>query len=90
MLFAGNQRFLYPQHQPGPMPGPSVVSDEDDGLGPLPSGWEKRVQPEGQPFISPRNIPRITPYFGFRTHLLCQSQEPYDPMGGSPDPRSGN
>jgi hypothetical protein len=45
---AGNQRFLYPQFQPGPYPGTSVVvEDDDDGLGSLPPGWEKRVQPEG-------------------------------------------
>ncbi|KAJ8966678.1 hypothetical protein NQ317_004660 [Molorchus minor] len=47
----GNQRFLYPQHQPGPAPGPSVAADEDDGLGPLPSGWERRVQPEGRVYF---------------------------------------
>lgn len=39
----GNQRFLYPQQQ-GPIPGPSTLSEDDDHLGPLPSGWEKRVQ----------------------------------------------
>ncbi|CAG9823383.1 unnamed protein product [Phaedon cochleariae] len=48
----GNQRFLYPQHQPAPVPGPSASSaavvEEDDGLGPLPSGWEKRMQTEGK------------------------------------------
>lgn len=44
----GNQRFLYPQHQPGPVAGPSALVDDDDGLGPLPSGWERRVQPDGK------------------------------------------
>ncbi|XP_056646971.1 E3 ubiquitin-protein ligase Su(dx) [Diorhabda sublineata] len=47
----GNQRFLYPQHQAGPVAGPSVIADEDDGLGPLPSGWERRVQPEGRVYF---------------------------------------
>ncbi|XP_023028955.1 suppressor of deltex [Leptinotarsa decemlineata] len=50
----GNQRFLYSQHQPtgpAPAPGPSAVSDEDDGLGALPAGWEKRVQPEGRVYF---------------------------------------
>lgn len=50
VISLGNQRFLYPQHQPAPVPGPgpSVVAEEDDGLGVLPSGWERRVQPEGE------------------------------------------
>ncbi|ERL86970.1 hypothetical protein D910_04373 [Dendroctonus ponderosae] len=50
----GNQRFLYPQYQAGPAPGPSAAStavEEDDGLGPLPSGWERRVQPEGRVYF---------------------------------------
>jgi atrophin-1 interacting protein 5 (WW domain-containing E3 ubiquitin protein ligase 1) len=48
----GNQRFLYPQFQPGPYPGTSVVvEDDDDGLGSLPPGWEKRVQPEGRVYF---------------------------------------
>lgn len=32
------------------MPGPSTVVDEDDGLGALPAGWEKRIQPEGEKY----------------------------------------
>lgn len=44
----GNQRFLYPQHQPGPVAGTSALVDDDDGLGPLPSGWERRIQPDGR------------------------------------------
>lgn len=39
----GNQRFLYSQ-QPTPIAGPSTATDEDDHLGPLPAGWERRVQ----------------------------------------------
>lgn len=52
MKFVGNQRFLYPQHQPAPVPGPSALVDDDDGLGPLPSGWERRVQPDGKYYFS--------------------------------------
>ncbi|KAF7283441.1 hypothetical protein GWI33_000526 [Rhynchophorus ferrugineus] len=46
----GNQRFLYPQVQlgNGPVAGTSTAVEDDDGLGPLPPGWEKRVQPEGR------------------------------------------
>ncbi|CAG9771972.1 unnamed protein product [Ceutorhynchus assimilis] len=50
----GNQRFLYPQYQAGPAPGPSVPApptEEDEALGPLPSGWERRVQPEGRVYF---------------------------------------
>ncbi|XP_046987642.1 E3 ubiquitin-protein ligase Su(dx) [Schistocerca americana] len=41
----GNQRFLYPQHTSG---AASTVDSEEDNLGPLPAGWEKRVQPDGR------------------------------------------
>ncbi|XP_018324568.1 E3 ubiquitin-protein ligase Su(dx) [Agrilus planipennis] len=46
----GNQRFLYPtQPQITSSAGPSASpADEDDGLGPLPPGWERRVQPDGR------------------------------------------
>lgn len=46
----GNQRFLYPQAGGQPVvAGPSTaVADEDDALGPLPAGWERRKQPEGR------------------------------------------
>lgn len=47
----GNQRFLYPQHQVSQMPGPSMLTDDEDELGPLPAGWEKRVQPEGRVYF---------------------------------------
>lgn len=51
--FQGNQRFLYPQQQSGPVPGPSTaVPEEDDGLGPLPPDWERRVQPEGNSVLN--------------------------------------
>ncbi|XP_024870767.1 E3 ubiquitin-protein ligase Su(dx) [Temnothorax curvispinosus] len=46
----GNQRFLYPQaHGSQASAGPSTsMVDDDDALGPLPAGWEKRKQPEGR------------------------------------------
>ncbi|XP_011056497.1 PREDICTED: E3 ubiquitin-protein ligase Su(dx) [Acromyrmex echinatior] len=46
----GNQRFLYPQaHSSQASVGPSTsMVDDDDALGPLPAGWEKRKQPEGR------------------------------------------
>ncbi|KAH0552405.1 E3 ubiquitin-protein ligase Su(dx) [Cotesia glomerata] len=47
----GNQRFLYPQAGGQPVvagPSTSVATDEDDALGPLPAGWERRKQPEGR------------------------------------------
>ncbi|XP_012273035.1 E3 ubiquitin-protein ligase Su(dx) [Orussus abietinus] len=47
----GNQRFLYPQAHGGQaaVAGPSTSTvDEDDALGPLPAGWERRKQPEGR------------------------------------------
>ncbi|XP_076247280.1 suppressor of deltex [Calliopsis andreniformis] len=46
----GNQRFLYPQAHSGQtaIAGPSTSTDDDDALGPLPAGWERRQQPEGR------------------------------------------
>ncbi|XP_029039665.1 E3 ubiquitin-protein ligase Su(dx) isoform X1 [Osmia bicornis bicornis] len=47
----GNQRFLYSQSygNPAALPGPSTSTvDDDDVLGPLPAGWERRKQPEGR------------------------------------------
>ncbi|XP_066598927.1 E3 ubiquitin-protein ligase Su(dx) [Prorops nasuta] len=47
----GNQRFLYPQAHGSQVPiaGPSSSTvDDDDALGPLPAGWERRKQPEGR------------------------------------------
>ncbi|XP_043252279.1 E3 ubiquitin-protein ligase Su(dx) [Colletes gigas] len=47
----GNQRFLYPQAHGGQtaVAGPSIsTADDDDALGPLPAGWERRKQPEGR------------------------------------------
>ncbi|XP_076281171.1 suppressor of deltex [Lasioglossum baleicum] len=47
----GNQRFLYPQAHgnQAAVAGPSMSTvDDDDALGPLPAGWERRKQPEGR------------------------------------------
>lgn len=33
---------------PSPGPPPLAVEEEDDRMGPLPNGWEKRVQPDGR------------------------------------------
>ncbi|XP_063229832.1 E3 ubiquitin-protein ligase Su(dx) [Bacillus rossius redtenbacheri] len=44
----GNQRFLYPQHSATATPAPE---QEEDALGPLPAGWEKRVQPDGRVYF---------------------------------------
>ncbi|XP_063989823.1 E3 ubiquitin-protein ligase Su(dx) [Diachasmimorpha longicaudata] len=48
----GNQRFLYPQaHGAQPVvagPSTSAAVEDDDALGPLPAGWERRKQPEGR------------------------------------------
>ncbi|EAA14748.3 AGAP009074-PA, partial [Anopheles gambiae str. PEST] len=50
IISQGNQRFLYPQHaqQSNSI---SVAHEEDDGLGPLPDGWEKRVQPDNRVYF---------------------------------------
>ncbi len=53
-----NQRFLYPDSQGGPggAGGPprgpgSNGAEEGDPLGPLPDGWEKRVEPNGRVYF---------------------------------------
>ncbi|XP_066994660.1 E3 ubiquitin-protein ligase Su(dx) isoform X1 [Anabrus simplex] len=45
----GNQRFLYPQHTAATTS--SVPEQEEDSLGALPAGWEKRVQPDGRVYF---------------------------------------
>ncbi|XP_044743916.1 E3 ubiquitin-protein ligase Su(dx) isoform X2 [Chrysoperla carnea] len=89
----GNQRFLYPQ-QPAPpaiLPGAAAipssstmssvaVPEEDDGLGPLPAGWEMRMQPEGRPyFVNHKN--RTTQWEDPRTQgqELGQEELPLPP-----------
>lgn len=79
----GNQRFLYPQHSagaigPGPAPGPSALTEEDDGLGPLPASWEKRVQPDGRVyFVNHKNRttqwedPRTQGYVKKNRGVIC-------------------
>lgn len=48
----GNQRFLYPQHAQSSNTTPAVVTqDEDETLGALPDGWEKRVQPDNRTYF---------------------------------------
>ncbi|XP_011881424.1 PREDICTED: E3 ubiquitin-protein ligase Su(dx) isoform X2 [Vollenhovia emeryi] len=44
----GNRRFLYPQGSQAVASPLSCMVDDDDALGPLPTGWEKRKQPEGR------------------------------------------
>jgi len=49
----GNQRFLYPQYSSSTVP---VPEQEEDSLGALPAGWEKRIQPDGRVyFVNHRN-----------------------------------
>ncbi|XP_050076847.1 E3 ubiquitin-protein ligase Su(dx) [Anopheles maculipalpis] len=50
IISQGNQRFLYPQHAQQSN-STSVAHEEDDGLGPLPDGWEKRVQPDSRVYF---------------------------------------
>lgn len=45
----GNQRFLYPQQAQSSTATP--VQEEDDGLGLLPDGWEKRLQPDSRVYF---------------------------------------
>ncbi|XP_017786420.1 PREDICTED: E3 ubiquitin-protein ligase Su(dx) [Nicrophorus vespilloides] len=47
----GNQRFLYQPQQPAIAGTSAAAPEEDDSLGTLPSGWEKRVQPEGRVYF---------------------------------------
>lgn len=48
-----NQRFLYPQQQQGPVPSTSATSaqEDEDVLGPLPDGWERRAQPDSRVYF---------------------------------------
>uniref|UniRef100_A0A182YFH2 HECT-type E3 ubiquitin transferase n=1 Tax=Anopheles stephensi TaxID=30069 RepID=A0A182YFH2_ANOST len=50
IISQGNQRFLYPQHAQQSN-STSAAHEEDDGLGPLPDGWEKRVQPDNRVYF---------------------------------------
>ncbi|KAL1124232.1 hypothetical protein AAG570_002002, partial [Ranatra chinensis] len=75
----GNQRFLYP-NTTGGATGVSAGED-DDGLGTLPSGWEKRVQPDGRVyFVNHKN--RTTQWEDPRTQgQEIGSDEPPLPPG---------
>lgn len=51
VMTQGNQRFLYPQHAQQSNTTQAPVQDEEDGLGALPDGWEKRVQPDNRVYF---------------------------------------
>lgn len=51
VMTQGNQRFLYPQHAQASNTTQAPVQDDDDGLGTLPDGWEKRVQPDNRVYF---------------------------------------
>jgi NEDD4-like E3 ubiquitin-protein ligase WWP1 len=53
VMTQGNQRFLYPQHaqQSNTTQAPAQDEEEEGGLGPLPDGWEKRVQPDNRVYF---------------------------------------
>jgi NEDD4-like E3 ubiquitin-protein ligase WWP1 len=51
VMTQGNQRFLYPQHAQQSNTTQAPAQDDDDGLGPLPDGWEKRVQPDNRVYF---------------------------------------
>lgn len=65
-----NQRFLYPDRNNG--------TTEDDTLGPLPDGWEKRVEPNGRVyFVNHKN--RTTQWDDPRTQGKQKGEEPLPP-----------
>lgn len=51
VMSQGNQRFLYPQHAQSSNSTQAPVADEEDGMGALPDGWEKRVQPDNRVYF---------------------------------------
>ncbi|XP_011501087.1 PREDICTED: E3 ubiquitin-protein ligase Su(dx) [Ceratosolen solmsi marchali] len=77
----GNQRFLYPQSHQAMAAGPfTSIADEDDGLGPLPAGWERRRQPEGRVYyVNHKN--RTTQWEDPRTQGQETMDEPPLPYG---------
>jgi len=63
-----NQRFLYPDSARG-------GTTEDDSLGPLPDGWEKRVEPNGRVyFVNHKN--RTTQWEDPRTQGKAEGEVP--------------
>lgn len=81
VMTQGNQRFLYPQHaQASNTTQAPVAEDDAEGLGILPDGWEKRVQPDNRVyFVNHKN--RTTQWEDPRT----QGQE-VSVMGEGPLP----
>ena len=64
-----NQRFLYPDSSRG------GGNTEDDSLGPLPDGWEKRVEPNGRVyFVNHKN--RTTQWEDPRTQGKQEGEVP--------------
>ncbi len=51
VMSQGNQRFLYPQHAQQPSTTQGSTTEDEDGLGTLPDGWEKRVQPDNRVYF---------------------------------------
>lgn len=51
IMSQGNQRFLYPQHAQAANAAAATPQEEDNGLGPLPDGWEKRIQPDNRVYF---------------------------------------
>lgn len=67
----GNQRFLYSQQQQQPTAVTAAVTqDDEDALGPLPDGWEKKVQSDNRVyFVNHKN--RTTQWEDPRTQGEC-------------------
>merc|ERR1712079_689829 len=65
-----NQRFLYPDRNNG-----TATTTEDDSLGALPDGWEKRVEPNGRVyFVNHKN--RTTQWEDPRTQGKQEGEVP--------------
>uniref|UniRef100_A0A1A9WM42 HECT-type E3 ubiquitin transferase n=1 Tax=Glossina brevipalpis TaxID=37001 RepID=A0A1A9WM42_9MUSC len=47
----GNQRFLYQQQQQPTAAAATTAQDDEDTLGPLPDGWEKKVQSDNRVYF---------------------------------------
>lgn len=47
----GNQRFLYQQQQQANAAAASTCQEDEDTLGPLPDGWEKKVQSDNRVYF---------------------------------------
>lgn len=51
VMSQGNQRFLYPQHAQASNTTQGSTTEDEDALGALPDGWEKRVQPDNRVYF---------------------------------------